>query len=232
MKEGQKKIYYLAGESKDSVANSPLLEALVSKGYEVLYLTDSIDEYWTQSYQTYDGHQLVNISKDVNLDIEEDAEKPEDGEEVETFTELTTFFKNTLGSKISKCVLSKRLVSTPSALVSAAYGFSANMERIQKAQALGGGIDHFMGAKKVLELNVKHPLVLELNRRVTLNPNDITAVDMAHILYDTAALHSGFGLENPAAFAKNIHKMMELGLSVAPEVEKVVIEEVGQHDEL
>merc|ERR1712137_1476469 len=228
MKEGQKKIYYLGGENRDAVANSPLLERLVSRDYEVLYLTDSIDEYWTQTFTTYDGTQLVNIAKDVNLELEEEEEEEE--VDAEEFKDLLAFFKAQLGSKISKAVLSKRLTTTPSALISSAYSYSANMERIQKAQALGQGVDPFMSSKKILELNPKHDLVIELNNRVTVNPNDQTAIDLGRILYDTAALHSGFSLDNPSAFARSIHRMMELGLRVADPAEAP--EPEPEHDEL
>jgi len=229
MKEGQKKIYYLGGETKDSIAHSPLLEKLVSQDYEVLFFTDSIDEYWTQSYSTYEGHQFINIAKDVNLEIEDTDKEAEEVKE-EDYKELLSFFKTHLSTKISKAVLSKRLTTTPSALISSAYSFSANMERIQRAQALGQGVDPFLASKKVLELNPKHQLVQELNKRILLNPNDQTAVDLAKILYDTAALHSGFSLDSPADFAKSIHRMMELGLSVAPPAERVA--EPEAHEEL
>merc|ERR1712137_707246 len=135
MQEGQDKIYYLAGESRAQLAKSPLLEKLVAKDYEVLFFTDSIDEYWSQSYNTYDSHKLVNIGKDVDL---------------EDFQPLLDFCKSNLKPKVNKVVLSKRLTSTPSALISTAYSYSANMERIQRAQALGAGLDPFMSAKRVL----------------------------------------------------------------------------------
>merc|ERR1711879_1000298 len=130
MKEGQESIYFLAGESKNTLENSPLLEKLVSNDYEVLYFTDAIDEYWTQTYNTYEDRKLVNISKDVDLNLNEE-------EEVQP---LLDFFKSALKSKVGKVVLSKRLTTTPSALISTAYSYTANMERIQRAQTLSQGV--------------------------------------------------------------------------------------------
>jgi len=228
MQEGQDKIYFLAGENKNQLQNSPLLERLVAKDYEVLYFTDSIDEYWTQSYNTYDSHKLVNIAKDIDLDLgeEEEAEVPNE----EEFQPLLDFFKSTLKSKVSKVVLSKRLTTTPSALVSTAYSYTANMERIQRAQALSAGLDPFMMSKKVLELNPSHELVQQLRDVVVENPESQVATDMAQLLFDTAALHSGFALDDPSVFAKSIHRMMAMGISQA-DLEAPVVEEEA-HDEL
>lgn len=212
MKEGQDKIYFLAGENRSTVEKSPLLEKLVSNDYEVLYFTDAIDEYWTQTYNSYEGKRLVNIAKDVDLDLGEDSEEDEQTEEAE-FQPLLDFFKSALKSKVSKVVLSKRLTTTPSALISTAYSYTANMERIQRAQTLGGGLDPFMASKKVLELNPSHELVKELLSIVNENPDSQVATDMAQLLFDTAALHSGFALDDPSVFAKSIHRMMAMGLN-------------------
>merc|ERR1712137_1364985 len=212
MKEGQDKIYYLAGETKSLIEKSPLLEKLVSNDYEVLYFTDAIDEYWTQTYNSYESKKLVNIAKDVDLDLDEPEE---DAIEEEEFQPLLDFFKETLRSKVSKVVLSKRLTTTPSALISSAYSYSANMERIQRAQTLAQGLDPFMVSKKVLELNPQHELIRNMLEIVKENPENEVAADMAQLLFDTAALHSGFALEDPSLFAKSIHRMMQMGISTA-----------------
>merc|ERR1712137_639299 len=212
MKEGQDKIYFLAGESKSLTEKSPLLEKLVSNDYEVLYFTDAIDEYWTQTYNSYESKKLVNIAKDVDLDLDEPEE---DAIEEEEFQPLLDFFKETLRSKVSKVVLSKRLTTTPSALISSAYSYSANMERIQRAQTLAQGLDPFMVSKKVLELNPQHELIRNMLEIVKENPENEVAADMAQLLFDTAALHSGFALEDPSLFAKSIHRMMQMGISTA-----------------
>merc|ERR1712110_205653 len=210
MKEGQEKIYYLAGENRAQLSKSPLLEKLVAQDYEVLYFTDSIDEYWSQTFNTFDSHKLVNIGKDVDLDLGDDAE--EETFDEEEFQPLVDFCKSNLKPKVNKVVLSKRLTTTPSALISTAYSYSANMERIQRAQALGAGLDPFMTAKRVLEINPTHPLVQKIRDLVVENPDNQVAVDMAQLLYDTAALHSGFALDDPSIFAQSIHRMMSIGL--------------------
>jgi len=235
MQEGQDKIYYLAGESRAQLAKSPLLEKLVAKDYEVLFFTDSIDEYWSQSYNTYDSHKLVNIGKDVDLDLGDETE--EDSVDEEDFQPLLDFCKSNLKPKVNKVVLSKRLTSTPSALISTAYSYSANMERIQRAQALGAGLDPFMSAKRVLEINPAHPLVQKIRDLVVENPDNQVAVDMAQLLYDTAALHSGFALDDSAAFAQSIHRMMTFGLDRSDVLSQTydaeeVEEEEPTHDEL
>ena len=223
MQEGQQKIYYLAGESRNQLQKSPLVEKLVEKGFEVLYLIDSIDEYWTQHLTTYDNVKLVNVAKDVDLNLDEE----EDLVNEEMFQPLLDFFKSTLGSKVSKVVLSKRLTSTPSALVSTAYSYSANMERIQKAQTLSQGLDPFMMSKKVLELNPTHELVLELLDLVNSDPEGQLAADMAQLLFDTAALHSGYDLDDASVFAQSIHRMMDLAISGSASSETET-----HHDEL
>merc|ERR1711879_157725 len=166
------------------------------------------DEYWTQTYNTYEDRKLVNISKDVDLNLNEEEE--ENPLEEEEFQPLLDFFKSALKSKVSKVVLSKRLTTTPSALISTAYSYTANMERIQRAQTLSQGVDPFMMSKKVLELNPSHELVKEL---LAVVPENQLATDMAQLLFDTAALHSGFALDDAATFAKSIHRMMAMGIA-------------------
>jgi len=232
MKEGQDHIYFLGGESRSLIANSPLLEKLVSKGYEVLYFTDSIDEYWTQSMSAFDGHKLVNVAKDTSLDIDDEEEEDADLLE-EQFGDLKTFMKDTLKSKITKCVLSTHLSSSPSAIVSSSYSYTANMERIMKAQALGQGVDTFMAPKKVLEINPKHPLIIDLNDRIAADPEDPIAIDTAELLFDTAALHSGFSLDDPSGFAGRIHRMLAAGLGLGEDAEEAEeAEPAHSHDEL
>jgi heat shock protein beta len=236
MKEDQDKIYFIAGESKEVLANSPLLERLIDLDYEVLYFTDSIDEFWTQAFSTFDGKQLVNIAKDGNLGLEDKEEEEEKVGEDE-FKPLLDFLKSTLGSKVSKAILSSRLTSTPAALISGAHSYSANMERIQKAQALGGGIDPFMMSKKILEINPKHPIIQHLRELVDSNSEDEAARDIAEILFDTAALSSGFSLEDPAIFTRRIHRILSTNLENAvyqtnEQTEEVEEESNHSHEEL
>lgn len=217
MKEGQKQIYYLAGETKEAVETSPLLEKLQNKGYEVLYMIDPIDEYCMANLEKFDGKfKLTNIGKEgLTLDGEEKDEEKEK-ETKEKFSKLTDFLKKTLADKIDKAIITDRLTSSPSALVSSAYGWTANMERIIKAQALGGDTraQQMYQPKKIMEINPNHPLIQELLRRVEENEQDPTANDIAELMFDTASLSSGYSLDNPNEFASRIVKMMALGLNV------------------
>jgi len=233
MKEGQEQIYFLGGESRSLIANSPLLEKLVSKGYEVLYFTDSIDEYWTQSMTSFDGHKLVNVAKDTKLDIDDEDEEEDLDALEEQFSDLKDYMKETLKSKITKCVLSTHLSSSPSAIVTSSYSYTANMERIMKAQALGQGVDTFLAPKKVLEINPKHPLIVDLADRIAADPEDPLAADAARLLFDTAALHSGFSLDDPSEFAGRIHRMLSTGLGLEDlDQETAEPEASHSHDEL
>ena len=202
MKEGQKDIYFLAGEEQEKLENSPLVEKLLKKGYEVLYLTDPIDEYTMQALNTYDELTLKNVAKS-GLILDED-EKEEQKETEETFKTLITFLKDTLGSKIEKAVTSTRLITSPATLTSAAFGWTANQERIIKAQALGADDPsaQFMKARKTLEINPKHPIILDLNRRVSEEgfEADEVVLNVVELLYDSAALQAGFEIESHSDF--------------------------------
>lgn len=219
MREGQDKIYFLAGEDMTKVENSPLTEAVIAKGYEVLYMTDPLDEYVMQHLTSYEGKQFFNLAKS-DLDLGD-----EDKESEEQFKVLTDFLKNALKSKITKAVVSHRLRKTPSAIVASGFGYTPNMERIIKAQALATGSNTFMSPRKVLEVNPKHPIVQELLRKVQADESDPLATDLAGVLYDTAALHSGFSIEDPAEFANRIHKMIKLSLGLDAEAEAQYPEE-------
>jgi len=224
MKEGQEQIYYLAGESKEAVASSPLIERLVKKGYEVLFMIDPIDEYALGHMEKFDSkYKLTNVAREgVTFDGEEDdAESEQDLKD--EFKDVINFLKTKLADKIERVQISKLLSNSPSALVSSMYGFTANMERIVKAQALGDKSVPNWNPKKIMEINPRHPIVKELNRRVASDPTDATANDIAKLMYDTAALASGFSLEDPAEFSQRIVRMMNLSLdldaSAAPEPE-------------
>jgi molecular chaperone HtpG len=165
MKEGQDKIYFIAGESKKAIETSPFLELLKKKGLEVLFMTEAIDEYMMQQLKEFDGKKFVNVSKD-KLDIEDEEEKKK-AEELKKATEtLCTVIKDTLGDAIEKCVTSSRIVDSPCVITTAEYGWTANMERIMKAQALrANAMGSYMTAKKTLEINPENPIVVQLPRR-------------------------------------------------------------------
>jgi len=216
MKEGQKDIYYITGESRATVAASPFIEALKKKGLEVLYMVDPIDEYMVQQMKDYDDKKLKCVTKEgLDLDETEDEKKKRE-EEKAKFEPLCKLMKDILGDKVEKVVLGQRIDESPCVLVTSEYGWSANMERIMKAQALrDASTSSYMVSKKTLELNPRNQIVEELRKKAEVDNSDKTVKDLVWLLYDTSILTSGFSLDEPQGFAARIHRMVKLGLSIA-----------------
>jgi len=225
MKKEQKNIYYITGESRKVVEQSPFLEKLKKKGYEVLYMVDPIDEYAVQQLKEYDDKKLICVTKD-NLTLEmTEEEKKKKEEEKAAFEDLCKKMKEILGDKVEKVVLSDRLANSPCCLVTGEFGWSANMERIMKAQALrDNSMTSFMVSKKTLELNPDHSIVKELRNRFSENEQDQTVKDLVWLLFETSLLTSGFSLPEPTIFAGRIHKLIKLGLSIADDEDEVAEE--------
>jgi len=218
MKENQKDIYYITGESKEVVAASAFVERLKKRGLEVVYMTEPIDEYVVQQLKEFDGKNLVSVTKE-GLELPEDEEEKKKREaDKEKFEPLCKVMKDILDKKVEKVVVSSRLVSSPCCIVTSQYGWTANMERIMKAQALRDtSTMGYMAAKKHLEINPDHSIVENLRQRAEADKNDKSVKDLVLLLFETALLSSGFSLEDPAVHAKRIHRMIKLGLGIDEE---------------
>merc|ERR1711939_328200 len=221
MKEGQKQIYYITGESKDQCASSPFLERLKKKGLEVLYMVDPIDEYATQQLKEYDGKKLVCCTKE-GLEIDETEDEKKAWEELKAGAEeLCKVMKDVLGDKVEKVICSQRVVDSPCCLVTGEYGWTAGMERIMKAQALrDSSMSSYMSSKKTLEVNPTNSIIKELRGRADADKNDKTVKDLTLLIFETSLLTSGFSLEEPQTFANRIHRMVKLGLSIDDDEEE------------
>mmetsp|Transcript_17021 Transcript_17021/g.36916 ORF Transcript_17021/g.36916 Transcript_17021/m.36916 type:complete len:709 (+) Transcript_17021:101-2227(+) len=215
MDDKQPGIYYITGESKRSVETSPFLEKLKKKGYEVLYMVDPIDEYCIQQLKEFDGKKLLSATKE-GLEMEEDEDEKKAFEEAKAKSEgLLKLMKEVLDDKVEKVVVSNRLADSPCCLVTGEYGWSANMERIMKAQALrDSSQSNYMTSKKTMEINPTNSIITALREKADADQSDKTVKDLIWLLYDTSLLTSGFSLDEPATFASRIHRLVKLGLSI------------------
>ncbi|MBN3320012.1 ENPL protein, partial [Atractosteus spatula] len=217
MKEKQDKIYFMAGTSRKE--SSPFVEKLLKKGYEVIYLTEPVDEYCIQALPEFDGKRFQNVAKEgVKFEESETGKEKREALEKE-YEPLTAWMKEkALKDKIEKAVLSQRLTDSPCALVASQYGWSGNMERIMKAQAYQTGKDistnYYASQKKTFEINPRHPLIKEMLRRVKDNAEDETASDLAVVLFETATLRSGYQLVDTKAYGDRIERMLRLSMNV------------------
>merc|ERR1712129_31497 len=183
MQENQKDIYYITGESKEVVAASAFVERLKKRGLEVVYMTEPIDEYVVQQLKEFDGKNFEGLCK---------------------------VMKDILDKKVERVVVSTRLVSSPCCIVTSQYGWTANMERIMKAQALRDtSTMGYMAAKKHMEINPEHAIIENLRQRAEADKNDKSVKDLVMLLFETGLLSSGFSLEDPAVHAQRIHRMIK-----------------------
>ncbi|TVU09914.1 hypothetical protein EJB05_43413, partial [Eragrostis curvula] len=211
MPENQKAIYYIATDSLQSAKTAPFLEKLVQKDIEVLYLIEPIDEVAIQNLQTYKEKKFVDISKeDLELgDEDEDKEK----ESKQEYTLLCDWIKQQLGDKVAKVQISKRLSSSPCVLVSGKFGWSANMERLMKAQTLGDTSSlEFMRGRRIFEINPDHPIIKDLSAACKNEPESDDAKRAVELLYETALISSGYTPESPAELGGKIYGMMTMAL--------------------
>lgn len=215
MDDKQPGIYYITGESKRQVETSPFLEKLKKKGYEVLFMVDPIDEYAVQQLKEYEGKKLISATKE-GLALDEDEEEKKAFEEAKAKTEgLCKLMKEVLDDKVEKVVVSNRLADSPCCLVTGEYGWSANMERIMKAQALRDSTQSaYMTSKKTMEINPTNSIIAALREKADADQSDKTVRDLIWLLYDTSLLTSGFSLDEPATFSSRIHRLVKLGLSL------------------
>uniref|UniRef100_F1KV29 Endoplasmin n=1 Tax=Ascaris suum TaxID=6253 RepID=F1KV29_ASCSU len=234
MKEKQDAIFYMAGTSLKEVESSPFVERLLAKGFEVLYLTEPVDEYTIQAMPEFDGKRFQNVAKE-GLKIDDSEKSKEIQEQLEkSYEPLTKWLKDkALKDEIEKAVVSQRLTKSPCALVASSFGWSGNMERIMKSQAYAKANDptqdFYANQKKTFEINPRHPVVKELLRRVQGDPEDPKALSTAQLLYETATLRSGFVLKDQVGFASRVEQILRQSMDISPEEPVEVEPEVEEN---
>lgn len=248
MRDGQDAIYFSTGETDQMIHDSPFLERLKRDGVEVLYMSDPIDEYVMQTIREYEGKKFVSCTrsygdKDKNKDKDKDQQPSDARPSAQDLEGLCSYMKDVLGEQIERVVVGDRLVDSPCCLVSSEHGWTANMERIMRAQAMRDNSHaNYMTARKIMEVNPEHPIIVEVVRRLRSlvdlassseaeerenrekrekrekddEPNDEEGLvrDVIHLLYESSLVDSGFTLEIPKRFVRRINNMVALGLSL------------------
>jgi len=212
----QKCIYYIIGENVSTINKSPFIEKLIDQDIEVLYMIDPLDEYCMQQIKDYDGYKLVCVTREgLNLSELDEKENSKQEELVKSFSTLCEVMKEILGDQVEKVVVSERIGRSPGCLVTGEFGWTANMERIMKAQALRDtSMSNYMNSKKTFEINPNNNIILELKRRVELDRSDKMIRDLTYLLFDVTLIVSGFSVENPRNFSDRVVRILELGLNI------------------
>merc|ERR1719311_1512962 len=216
MKEGQKQIYYVSGASKAAAAASPVLDRLKSQGFEVLFALDQIDEIALQGVGTYEELEVIDAAKEnVDLGEQSDEEKEAESAAKEDFKEVCEYLKEILGMQVDKCEVSSRLTKAPCALVQPQWGVSPQMQRFMRAQAAAAGTDEMdMGMASNLEINPKHPAILKLKGMVESDRSAAATKDFASLVFDVAAVSSGYEIKDTGAFATRVIALMSEGVDM------------------
>ncbi|ETN22882.1 hypothetical protein PPTG_02652 [Phytophthora nicotianae INRA-310] len=239
MKDWQDSIYYIAAENADACEKSPFMEKMRAKGLEVLYFVDALDEYMVSHISEFDGKKLVSITKEGIKFGDEDESLTQKREQLyaDKYVALTTALKTLYGDKISRVTMSQRVVDSPAVMVTSQWGYSANMQRIMKAQTFGNGDKNspmYGTGSAILELNPRHPIVSKLNELMVSDPEKEETKDLAWLLYDTALINSGFDMTDTTQFSTRVHRIMKSSMGIdslelEPEIE--VPEEEQEVDE-
>merc|ERR1712058_187846 len=239
MKDKQESIFYMAGSSKEEVEKSPFVERLLKKGYEILYLTEAVDEYAISALPEFEGKKFQNVAKEgFSIDGDTDAAKARKEAVKEKFDPLTKWLgEDSLKDHILRAEASERLTDSPCALITSKFGWTGNMQKIIQSQTHSKTQDmqrdYYLNHKKTLEVNPRHPLIKELLRRVEDNPADESAKNMAVMMFNTATLRSGFNLKDTVNFAEQIEMMMRqtLGVDEDEKEEEILDEEPPEEDD-
>lgn len=234
MKDKQTAIYFVAGSSHKEVKESPFVERLFKKGYEVLYLIEPVDEYCIQALPEFEGKKFQNVAKEgLSLSDSDKAKEQKEVTEKEYEPLLKWLKEDALKDQIEKATISERLSTSPCALVAGQYGWSGNMERIMRAQAYAKAKDpsqdYFANQKKTLEINPRHKFIKILKEKVEANSADPAAKDLAVILFETATMRSGYMVIDNVGFAARVETMLKSGLNI--EGDNMVEEEPEAEEE-